>query len=819
MEAEARDSEEETEPDVEGLSNLHGGSGTLIPSSELRTPVREVPKIQQDKTTEKGSPYINEDILMKNNSLLCTPTKETTPDKASDLGDFDDKGLEEFRHVSAGSHAREDNGSAASSRISKNMSFPGCRTVELNKEENTSSSGLRTTKKSPYSEATVQMSSSLSYSGKISRQPEPLLAELSNHQVKSPQILGEKAAVDVYNSSPLTSKQAESGLKTAEIQIQTVTAEKHHDEEPSEFLAQKRKATALNTALSSPSKGDMSATTIAGSSEVDLTTVIDAPPSNADPSFNNNDPVDKVNMVNKFTNQPVEPSKTKSASIMKKSVKRMRPVSRIKESKNNCFPLDGMARSLSCHVEPSHTLDKQTAKSDATNDAGKSAAETDMNCLDFKAKAISGRSAAEGFMKEQMPESSVGIKANNGDVKLSRPPDSPVSESGVPQKLPEHEEISSPNRKVVDFEKSKSAAHSSLLTGRDNFSGKLSKKFVAKRSISSRPKLSSTNKSIPQDEPVESKDGTELAKAMSDNSTEMPIEVATRASDSTMEDGTHSVNKTKVESKAINEKILMDVEKEKESNMAKSNSVVSDLVMEEGTCRSVNKTKSKRSRMNKKEALMEVEIEKKPVMDKSNSITSDGSMKEKVNSVTKLCESLAIDEKDTAMDLEKVRNLNEAESTSEASVVVMEKLNGVRCHMNKTMSIASTVDNTEKLIDAEKENRPTENGGRSLNSNKHGNHNDPVQSIEKSTGNEVGGGTDVSGLHAFGGSRVVNIEPVWFILSGHRLQRKEFQQVIRRLRGRLCRDSHQWSYQATHFIVPDPVRRTEKFFAAAAAGR
>lgn len=62
-------------------------------------------------------------------------------------------------------------------------------------------------------------------------------------------------------------------------------------------------------------------------------------------------------------------------------------------------------------------------------------------------------------------------------------------------------------------------------------------------------------------------------------------------------------------------------------------------------------------------------------------------------------------------------------------------------------------------------------------------------------------------------------EPSWFILSGHRLQRKEFQKVIKRMKGRLCRDSHNWSYQATHFIAPDPIRRTEKFFAAAASGR
>ncbi|XP_076958895.1 BRCT domain-containing protein At4g02110-like [Bidens hawaiensis] len=62
-------------------------------------------------------------------------------------------------------------------------------------------------------------------------------------------------------------------------------------------------------------------------------------------------------------------------------------------------------------------------------------------------------------------------------------------------------------------------------------------------------------------------------------------------------------------------------------------------------------------------------------------------------------------------------------------------------------------------------------------------------------------------------------EPMWFILTGHRFQRREFQQMIRRLKGRVCIVTHRWSYQATHFIVPGPVLRTEKFFAAAASGR
>ncbi|BFG43485.1 hypothetical protein CerSpe_297590 [Prunus speciosa] len=65
----------------------------------------------------------------------------------------------------------------------------------------------------------------------------------------------------------------------------------------------------------------------------------------------------------------------------------------------------------------------------------------------------------------------------------------------------------------------------------------------------------------------------------------------------------------------------------------------------------------------------------------------------------------------------------------------------------------------------------------------------------------------------------VKTEPVWFILSGDKFQRKDFRQVIRCLKGRCCRDSHHWSYQATHLIAPGPIKRTEKFFAATASGR
>nr|XP_034579993.1 BRCT domain-containing protein At4g02110 [Setaria viridis] len=62
------------------------------------------------------------------------------------------------------------------------------------------------------------------------------------------------------------------------------------------------------------------------------------------------------------------------------------------------------------------------------------------------------------------------------------------------------------------------------------------------------------------------------------------------------------------------------------------------------------------------------------------------------------------------------------------------------------------------------------------------------------------------------------LEPTWFMLSGHRLLRKEYKAILRRLKGRVCRDSHHWCFQATHLVTTE-LRRTEKFFAAAAAGR
>ncbi|CAI0425066.1 unnamed protein product, partial [Linum tenue] len=59
-----------------------------------------------------------------------------------------------------------------------------------------------------------------------------------------------------------------------------------------------------------------------------------------------------------------------------------------------------------------------------------------------------------------------------------------------------------------------------------------------------------------------------------------------------------------------------------------------------------------------------------------------------------------------------------------------------------------------------------------------------------------------------------------FMSSGqNRPQRKELRNAIKDMKGQSFLNSHQWSNQVTHLVVADPLRRTEKVFAAAASGR
>uniref|UniRef100_A0A0E0APK3 BRCT domain-containing protein n=1 Tax=Oryza glumipatula TaxID=40148 RepID=A0A0E0APK3_9ORYZ len=117
--------------------------------------------------------------------------------------------------------------------------------------------------------------------------------------------------------------------------------------------------------------------------------------------------------------------------------------------------------------------------------------------------------------------------------------------------------------------------------------------------------------------------------------------------------------------------------------------------------------------------------------------------------------------------------------------------------------------------DHDKENLP---GNHNISKSKYGNSCTSLNSFIQAAGSGKDRLADRGVVEENDCGMLTVLEHRLFILSGHRLLRKEYKLILRRLKGRVCRDSHQWSFQATHFISPE-LRRTEKLFAAAAAGR
>lgn len=150
---------------------------------------------------------------------------------------------------------------------------------------------------------------------------------------------------------------------------------------------------------------------------------------------------------------------------------------------------------------------------------------------------------------------------------------------------------------------------------------------------------------------------------------------------------------------------------------------------------------------------------------------------------------------------------------------VMGEEKGKPCSAGQTKSRTISKRKSENSMEVDKENKQIVDGDQNISQFKGHVRKTALKSDVSMKANQKSRKRDPKCVLVREVSKQLETEPIWFILSGHKLQRKEFQQVIRRLKGKVCRDSHQWSYQATHFIAPDPIRRTEKFFAAAASGR
>uniref|UniRef100_A0A8I6WX39 BRCT domain-containing protein n=2 Tax=Hordeum vulgare subsp. vulgare TaxID=112509 RepID=A0A8I6WX39_HORVV len=162
---------------------------------------------------------------------------------------------------------------------------------------------------------------------------------------------------------------------------------------------------------------------------------------------------------------------------------------------------------------------------------------------------------------------------------------------------------------------------------------------------------------------------------------------------------------------------------------------------------------------------------------------------------------------------EKVADVMDGFTDHNKENVPSKNVQNTKPRSSKKKKIAGAMDGS---TNHNKENVPS-NANLSPKS-KYGNNCVSSKCITKSVQN----GKDVPGNHSIreGNDRptLALLEPTWFILSGHDLLRKDCMSILRRLKGRVCRGSHHWSFQATHFIAPE-LRRTEKFFAAAAAGR
>ncbi|XP_077218708.1 transcription coactivator isoform X2 [Tasmannia lanceolata] len=727
MEAEARDSEEETEPVAGELSSSR--MGTTPRSSKLTMPARDVSDIYQNTSAGKSSSHYIEDKIR----LL------STHDKGLDLCDIDNGRLKEFDNQGTGvpdlagatmdtsidgytltpnkkisslnnevhklysdaktykrsppSHTEEDEKfvTSLSRKTPRKSTVPmlpeepihlrsspqgpleECK-VEGAFDSNRLSSGSRTTKRSPHSHTAGEKFGTLTFSRKTPRNSTVAMfpKRTSSHLHNSPQgHLQDQKIKAVFDTSALTFDQAQNNLTSGEIQTTRVSGDVHHEEGKSDTLPQKRKVGIPRTGLISPKTGNYSGI--------------------------------ESSLRNKSPSNIGSPSYVKMADL----------------------PLN---------VEPSHTLNKPLSITETMIDMGE--------------MAIDNKSKVETCTAEKSPDTSLGflIEAELG-IKDEDPSVLPSIETGEPQKSQKGGEASSPNSKNPEIKKSpnsknpeikksQSTASASMLKDRNvkASSSTLRRKPVAKKNISQRSNLSIGNDS--------KHNGSIYSNKIVNASCTEKYEAGAVAK-------TTNVGKTQ----------MVEL-------VSKADVVIEEKV--KGDQPSVNKTKSK---------------------------------------------ARAADDVETSMDVEKEITPTENRDTDMSS-----KKQSILKDQTKSKTIAA--DDVETSMDVEKENKPIENGDTNMSSKKHSSRKNEVKSKSVSVHNKkVIGGTDGDGLQADKGSRVVNFEPVWFILSGHHLQRKEFQQVIRRLRGRLCRDSHHWSYRATHFIVPDPVKRTEKFFAAAAAGR
>lgn len=418
-----------------------------------------------------------------------------------------------------------------------------------------------------------------------------------------------------------------------------------------------------------------------------------------------------------------------------------------------------------------------------------------------------------------------------------------VGETGGPHNHQQVVEGLVPGNRNAEIQNSSGPSDLNLIGNENLVTKPQRKKSIAKRALGSRPKVSSrnqkcsiySNKSIPQNgaaicSMVDNNEKSPTAKKLNVSS---PTENSEAPRDSAKKnpivsgDNIHETEFTDDETEAPEEKVDEVLEKVFHEEMSNVDLLINkaDILMEEKLKRKHISSDQKAnihddtiaSKEDEKAAAPDDGIGGKISALVDSKSIGDNAKKKKNTEKSSFVGKSKMKKVPNVLELKSKEGITGEKTRKEKNKATeMEMEKGVGSPAGKPKSRTALKNKSDNCIEMEKENRSIVNEKqRGSETKKHVEH-----LVVKSDMLTVKTNQNSASSREVGDVPMrVKTEPSWYILSGHRFQRKEFQQVIRRLKGKCCRDSHQWSYQATHFIAPDPIRRTEKFFAAAASGR
>ena len=423
-----------------------------------------------------------------------------------------------------------------------------------------------------------------------------------------------------------------------------------------------------------------------------------------------------------------------------------------------------------------------------------------------------------------------------------------IAETTEPQNQEQDGKVSSASRKSTNIEKSQSPGLGLIKGDNDDSHSKpVRTKMLAKKSLGSRPRLSA-NKTVNQKGSIFSHK-TFAENAAAKNTTSAPmfssasrVELVSQtvnveaAKPLVTENVPITANRVENKNESLedeteapeDENVLVTAVNEKPEVVGRTNEA--DTLMEETSEQVQHMTNSTKvnilnlhgDRMGSLQGKNDLETEKAVCGEPGESTVKSDPVKQKMAKGNK--STLGRTKRKTVPAIleptESEKDVDGEDARGKKNVKKAKKENRVPDSAGKTSNSTKPVMKLKNSIEVNKENKPIGKGDKTTSRRKQqtgksavGSNRAPVTNTKKSP--KFNADSTPEGK----ASNIVKTEPAWFILRGHILQRKEFQKVIKRLKGRCCRDSHHWSYQATHFIVPDPLCRTEKFFAAAASGR